>query len=105
MTIRKVKGRYRLVSRKGRNLGTFSSRSAAAERERQIRFFKAAKRYGVRLRRMAHRKRHKKHATRKHHKAHRKTHRKHLSGGSGLARASRGGQGQANVRGAFSGFR
>lgn len=46
--IRKIgTGKYRLYSRKKnpltgrrRNLGTFSSRSAAARRERQIQFFK-----------------------------------------------------------------
>lgn len=44
MTIRsvKVKGKtkFRLVSSKGRNLGTFATRAAAAAREKQVRFFK-----------------------------------------------------------------
>jgi len=40
MTIRRVKGGFRLVSKKGRNLGTFRSRAAAQRRERQVNFFK-----------------------------------------------------------------
>lgn len=40
MTIRKVKGGYRLYSSKGRNLGTYSSRKKAAKRERQVQYFK-----------------------------------------------------------------
>ena len=40
MTIRKVKGRFRLVSKKGRNLGEFGSRVGAEKRERQVQFFK-----------------------------------------------------------------
>jgi len=39
--IRKVKGGYRLVSRKtGRNLGTYRSKAGAKKRERQVQFFK-----------------------------------------------------------------
>jgi len=38
--IRKVKGGYRLYSHKGRNLGTFDSRSAAEEHEGKVRYFK-----------------------------------------------------------------
>jgi len=39
--IRKVKGGWRLISRTtGRNLGTFKTRAAALEREKQIQFFR-----------------------------------------------------------------
>ena len=39
--IRKVKGGYRLVSKKsGRNLGTYPTRAGAEKRERQVQFFK-----------------------------------------------------------------
>jgi hypothetical protein len=39
--IRKVKGGYRLVSKKtGRNLGTYPTRAGAVERERQVQYFK-----------------------------------------------------------------
>jgi len=40
MTIRKVKGGYRLVSKKGRNLGTFKTRAGAENREREVQKFK-----------------------------------------------------------------
>jgi pterin-4a-carbinolamine dehydratase len=41
--IRKVKGGYRLVSKKsGRNLGTYPTRAGAEERERQVQYFKHA---------------------------------------------------------------
>lgn len=40
MTIRKVKGGYRLVSKKGKNLGTYATKSGAEERERQVQYFK-----------------------------------------------------------------
>ncbi len=40
MTIRRVKGGYRLVSRNGKNLGTYSSKTGAQKRERQVQFFK-----------------------------------------------------------------
>ena len=40
MTIRRVKGGYRLLSRKGKNLGTYSSKAGAEKRERQVEFFK-----------------------------------------------------------------
>lgn len=39
-TIRKVAGGYRLVSRKGKNLGTYPSKSGAEKRERQVQYFK-----------------------------------------------------------------
>lgn len=39
--IRKVKGGYRLVSKKtGRNLGTYRSKKGAQKRERQVNYFK-----------------------------------------------------------------
>lgn len=40
MTIRKVKGGYRLVSKKGRNLGTSKTLAGAKKREREVQFFK-----------------------------------------------------------------
>jgi hypothetical protein len=40
MTIRRVKGGYRLVSRKGKNLGTYPSKAGAQKREQQVQFFK-----------------------------------------------------------------
>jgi len=43
MTIRKVKAGYRLVSKKGKNLGTYKSKEGAEKRERQVQFFKKAK--------------------------------------------------------------
>lgn len=39
-TIRKVKGGYRLVSKKGKNLGTYPSKAGAEKRERQVQHFK-----------------------------------------------------------------
>lgn len=44
MTIRKVGGQFRLVSKTGKNLGTYSSRKGAMKRERQVNFFKHKKR-------------------------------------------------------------
>ena len=41
-TIRKVKGGYRLVSKKGKNLGTYPSKSGAEKREKQVQYFKHA---------------------------------------------------------------
>jgi len=38
--IRKVKGGYRLMSRKGKNLGTYPTRAGAEKRERQVQYFK-----------------------------------------------------------------
>lgn len=38
--IRKVKGGYRLYSKKGKNLGTYPSKSGAEKRERQVQYFK-----------------------------------------------------------------
>ena len=43
MTIRRVKGGFRLVSKKGRNLGTFKSKAGAKRREKQVNFFKSRK--------------------------------------------------------------
>jgi hypothetical protein len=41
MTIRKLGNRkYRVYSRKGRNLGTSRSRKGARRRERQVQYFK-----------------------------------------------------------------
>ena len=40
MTIRKVKEGFRLVSKKGRNLGTSRTRAGAKKREREVQFFK-----------------------------------------------------------------
>ena len=39
-TIRKVKGGYRLLSKKGKNLGTYPSKSGAEQREREVQYFK-----------------------------------------------------------------
>jgi hypothetical protein len=39
-TIRKVGNDYRLVSKQGKNLGTYPSKSGAEERERQVQYFK-----------------------------------------------------------------
>ena len=41
--IRKVKDGYRLYSHKGRNLGTFNSKSAAKKHEREVQYFKHKK--------------------------------------------------------------
>ena len=43
--IRKVRGRleYELLSHSGRNLGVFSSRSAAEKHEREVQYFKHKK--------------------------------------------------------------
>jgi hypothetical protein len=38
--IRKVTGGYRLVSRTGKNLGTFKTKAAAAKHEREVEYFK-----------------------------------------------------------------
>jgi hypothetical protein len=40
MTIKKVKEGYRLVSKKGKNLGTYKSKDGAEKRERQVEYFK-----------------------------------------------------------------
>ena len=40
MTIKKVKEGYRLVSHKGKNLGTYTTREGAEKRERQVQYFK-----------------------------------------------------------------
>jgi predicted kinase len=39
-TIRKVDGGYRLLSKKGKNLGTYPSKAGAEKRERQVQYFK-----------------------------------------------------------------
>jgi len=39
-TIRKVKSGYRLLSGKGKNLGTYPSKAGAEKRERQVQYFK-----------------------------------------------------------------
>ena len=38
----KVKGGYRLLSHKGKNLGTFPSKSAAEKHESEVQYFKHA---------------------------------------------------------------
>lgn len=43
MTIRKVKAGYRLVSKKGKNLGTYKTKAGAEKRERQVQYFKKKK--------------------------------------------------------------
>jgi hypothetical protein len=43
MTIKKVKDGYRLVSKKGKNLGTYQDKAGAAKREKQVQYFKHAK--------------------------------------------------------------
>lgn len=43
MTIRKVKSGYRLVSRTGKNLGTYPSKAGAEKREKQVQYFKHEK--------------------------------------------------------------
>lgn len=43
MTIRKTKGGYRLVSRTGKNLGTYATRAGAEKREKQVEYFKHKK--------------------------------------------------------------
>lgn len=40
MTIRRVKGGFRLLSKRGKNMGTFRTKSGAERRERQVEFFK-----------------------------------------------------------------
>jgi hypothetical protein len=40
MTVRRVKGGYRLYSKKGKNLGTFKTKAAAKKHEREIQYFK-----------------------------------------------------------------
>ena len=41
MTIRKVKGGYRVVAESGRNMGTYTARSGAENRLEQIERFKS----------------------------------------------------------------
>ena len=46
--IRKIKGGYRLFSRKtGRNLGTAKTKAGILRRERQVQFFKHRKKRGL----------------------------------------------------------
>lgn len=40
--IRKVKGGYRLLSHKGKNLGTFPTKAKAKKHEREVQYFKHA---------------------------------------------------------------
>ena len=40
MTIRKVGSQYRLVSKTGKNLGTFDTRAEAQKHEKQVNYFK-----------------------------------------------------------------
>lgn len=40
MTIKKTKEGYRLVSKKGKNLGTYDTKTGAEKRERQVQYFK-----------------------------------------------------------------
>jgi hypothetical protein len=45
MTIRRVKGGYKLVSKKsGKSLGTYRTKAGAQKRERQVNYFKHRKR-------------------------------------------------------------
>jgi hypothetical protein len=49
--IRKVKGGYKLLSKKTkRNLGTFPTIAKAKKHEKQVQFFKYAKKAGIKLR-------------------------------------------------------
>jgi len=41
--IRKVKGGYRLVSHKGKNLGTSKTKAGAMKREKEVQMFKHMK--------------------------------------------------------------
>ena len=43
MTIKKIKEGYRLVSKKGKNLGTYKDKAGAEKRERQVQYFKSHK--------------------------------------------------------------
>ena len=43
MTIRKVKGGFRLVSGTGKNLGTSKTKEGAKKREKQVQYFKHKK--------------------------------------------------------------
>jgi len=43
MTIRKSGSGYRLVSKKGKNLGTYRTKAAAEKREKQVNYFKNTK--------------------------------------------------------------
>ncbi len=45
--IRKIKGGYRVVSEKGRNMGTYKTKEEAQKRLRQIEYFKHLKTKGV----------------------------------------------------------
>jgi hypothetical protein len=43
MTVKKVKAGYRLVSKKGKNLGTYPTKKGAQKREQQVQYFKSKK--------------------------------------------------------------
>tara|TARA_R110000765_G_scaffold403906_1_gene500036 strand:- start:228 stop:383 length:156 start_codon:yes stop_codon:yes gene_type:complete len=43
MTIRKTGSGYRLVSKTGKNLGSYSTRGGAEKREKQVNYFKSRK--------------------------------------------------------------
>lgn len=43
MTIKKVQGGYRLLSKSGKNLGTYETKEGAEKRERQVQYFKHRK--------------------------------------------------------------
>jgi hypothetical protein len=43
MTIRRVKSGFRLLSKKGKNLGTFKTKKQAEDRERQVKRFSKKK--------------------------------------------------------------
>jgi hypothetical protein len=43
IAIKRVKAGYRLVSKKGKNLGTYKSKAGAEKREGQVQYFKRAR--------------------------------------------------------------
>jgi hypothetical protein len=43
VTIRKVNAGYRLVFKKGKNLGTYKTKDVAKQSEREVEYFKKAK--------------------------------------------------------------
>lgn len=43
MTVKKVKGGYKLVSHTGKNLGTAKTKAGIEKRERQVQYFKHRK--------------------------------------------------------------
>jgi hypothetical protein len=46
VTIRKVGDKYRLVSKEGKNLGTFDTKKAAEKHEKQVQYFKYLHKHG-----------------------------------------------------------